>query len=111
MMRPKIGWVILCFDNISSNNTCVCGLLKTLRSDLDPKQGCLRCFDHVVDFATRALLFGKEVKDQAAWEVVGERKCQIDPRRVRPLGLVGWNGCRSLLRRLRTTRTQVCPQQ
>jgi hypothetical protein len=105
MMSFKIGWVILCFDNISSNNTCVCGLLRTLRSDLDPKQGCLRCFGHAVNFAARAFLSGKEVKDQVAWEVVGERKCQIDPRRVRPRGLVGWNGCRLLLRRLRTTRT------
>jgi hypothetical protein len=53
----QIGWFIL--DNISSNDTCVAEILKSLNINDTVKHRRLRCLGHIINLGARAFLFGR----------------------------------------------------
>ena len=71
-LQDQLGYFML--DNISSNDTCVREILAQLRPDLNPKKHRLHCFDHIVNLAAKAFLFGK---DPEAFEAEADACVQL----------------------------------
>ena len=59
-IESRLGYFVL--DNADTNDTCVAAVLGTIRPDLQPKEGRLRCLGHIINLAAKALLFGTDAE-------------------------------------------------
>jgi len=84
-------------DNASNNNTSIEWLDQLMRNDgyegFDPVKRRLRCFAHEMQLATKALLFGPNVKEleryPATADVTEEEKREYAKKKWRAFGAVG----------------------
>lgn len=78
-ITSKLGYFVL--NNISSNDTCVGQILRELRPDLSRKERQLQCVGHIVNFAAKAFLFGKDV-ETFQMEAVVARNARLEQREL-----------------------------